>query len=242
MRLKTEMKCEKCQEWLSDFLDGELNDKDHTSVSMHLEICSICANVHNDFTSILNTCSEYKEHYIAPPNEHALWLRISNTIESELNGNWSHSTAAINSSDKWWSRLLNKRWELSLPQLGAAVATVAVAVSIGTISGLRFIDNKMSASNDAQMSIQRHQANNHETIINQRQLDINYWQQRVEQRKAYWKPQMREAFDRNMQVVDQTVNDALNELNRNPHDEISEEMFNDALNHKMELLRKFSDL
>jgi hypothetical protein len=239
------MNCKKCQEWLSDFLDGELNEKEQLLVKDHLESCLTCSSIRNDFNSILSTCREYSSDYFAPPNEHALWLRVSNTIESELNSSWTHAASVKDwkESKHWWSKLLSKRWELTLPQLGAAVATITVAVSFGTVSGLHFIGDRISSSSQiTTQAIEKDQQFRPETIISQRQLDMNYWQQRVEQRKAYWKPQMREAFDRNMQVVDQTVNDALNELNRNPHDEVSEEMFNDALNHKMELLRKFSDL
>ena len=53
---------------------------------------------------------------------------------------------------------------------------------------------------------------------------------------------MREAFERNMTVIDQAVNYSRDELRRNPHDEVSEEMLNSALNDKMELLREFADL
>ena len=38
------------------------------------------------------------------------------------------------------------------------------------------------------------------------------------------------------------VNNSLAELRKNPHDEVSEEMLNSALNDKMALLREFSDL
>ena len=53
---------------------------------------------------------------------------------------------------------------------------------------------------------------------------------------------MRESFDRNVAVIDQAVADSLNELKRNPHDEISEEMLNESLNDKLALLKEFSDL
>lgn len=53
---------------------------------------------------------------------------------------------------------------------------------------------------------------------------------------------MRDTFERNLKVIDQAVNDSLNELNRDPHDEVSEEMLNAALNEKLALLKEFSDL
>jgi len=53
---------------------------------------------------------------------------------------------------------------------------------------------------------------------------------------------MRDTFDRNLQVIDQAVNDSLSELNRNPHDDVSEEMLNVALSEKLALLKEFSEL
>jgi hypothetical protein len=53
---------------------------------------------------------------------------------------------------------------------------------------------------------------------------------------------MREAFDRNLGIIDATVSDSLRDLNESPHDEISEEALNAALRDKMELLREFSEL
>jgi hypothetical protein len=76
----------------------------------------------------------------------------------------------------------------------------------------------------------------------QRRQVINYWNQRVELNKARWSPEMRETFDRNMKVIDEAVANSINELNRNPHDEISEQMLTESLNDKLALLKEFSDL
>jgi hypothetical protein len=64
----------------------------------------------------------------------------------------------------------------------------------------------------------------------------------VELNKARWSPEMRDTFDRNLQVIDAAVTQSLNELNRNPHDDISEQMLNESLNDKLALLKEFSDL
>jgi hypothetical protein len=71
---------------------------------------------------------------------------------------------------------------------------------------------------------------------------INYWNQRVELNKVRWSAEMRETFDRNLRVIDQAVANSLDELKRNPHDEISEQMLNESLNDKLALLKEFSDL
>ena len=70
---------------------------------------------------------------------------------------------------------------------------------------------------------------------------MRYWQQRVEARKASWNPRMRASFDRSLNVLDQTVNDSLDDLRQNPHDEVAEEMLNSALHDKIELLKEFGE-
>jgi hypothetical protein len=77
--------------------------------------------------------------------------------------------------------------------------------------------------------------------VRRQQVTIDYWYERVSQRKRRWNPQLREAFERNLNVLDQAVEDSRQRLKVNPHDEISEEMLNAALNDKMELLKEFSD-
>ncbi len=53
---------------------------------------------------------------------------------------------------------------------------------------------------------------------------------------------MRETFDRNLAVIDQTVNESLNSLSQNPRDEVSEETLDAALNEKLSLLKEFAEL
>ena len=71
---------------------------------------------------------------------------------------------------------------------------------------------------------------------------IDYWNQRVELNKARWNAQMRETFDQNMSVIDAAMNDSLRHLNENPHDGVSEDILNAAMNDKVELLKEFSEL
>jgi hypothetical protein len=77
--------------------------------------------------------------------------------------------------------------------------------------------------------------------LDQHKASLNYWEQRVQARKASWNPRMRASFDRSVYVLDQTVSDSLNDLRQNPHDEIAEEMLNSALRDKIELMREFGE-
>ncbi len=248
------MNCEKCQELLSDFLDGTLTGDDHTLLSTHLEECLFCVDVHDEIGVIVSAAHECRGgDCYEPPNAHALWLRISNTIESELSFNQGTATAAVAVPSKtrpnFWARLLSRRWELTLPQMTAAVAAIVISVSLVTTLGVQSFQHNASTTLSAASGLPQDSSRNAfladgsypRAYVNQQQTSLNYWQQRVEQRKASWNPRMRESFDRSLNVIDQAVSESLDELQRNPHDEVSEEMLNSALRDKMELLKEFCE-
>ena len=72
------MNCEKCQELLSEFLDGSLGHREHASVSAHLAACPACDAARADFHAIIGAAREARTHLYAPPDERALWLRARN--------------------------------------------------------------------------------------------------------------------------------------------------------------------
>jgi anti-sigma factor RsiW len=236
------MNCEKCHGLINDFVDGALSQADQATLNSHLEECLDCAGVRSDLESIVGFCRTHRGEYAAPPNELALWQRIRNVIESDA------SVPAPASGNlprgNFWNNWLNRSWELSLPQLVAFAVAIVLVVSLSTLVGLRRYQNgtvagtKAPASED---SLSVAAANVRERVSQQQQL-ISYWNQRVEFNKARWSPQMRETFDRNLKVIDQAVNDSFESLSRNPHDEVSEEMLNAALNEKLSLLKEFAEL
>ncbi len=246
------MNCEECQELLSDFLDGELTGSGRTSLSTHLEECLSCASVREELNSIVSFCRDCRGEYEAPPNERALWIRIRNSIELEQGA----AVAAAASSSRahaqgsgWWSRLMDRSWELSFSQMSAAIAVIAISVALATVFGMRSMQGGLGQpggpsafSSGARRQEQTPAVFDADDRMRQQQLAIEYWNQRVQQRKARWNPQIREAFERNVSVLDQTVEDSRRVLSQNPHDEVYEEMLNTALNDKMELLKEFSDM
>jgi hypothetical protein len=232
------MNCEKCQDLISDFLDGSLSHKDQSTLNAHLEECLSCADVRNDLQSIITFCHTQRGQYTAPPNEKALWQRIRNMIET------SATSAAVKSEParRSWGNWIGRSWELSLPQLAASVAAIVLVVSLATVVGLRRYDSgeaKSTTPENARLNLAA--AGLRDRISQQQQL-ISYWNQRIEYNKARWSPQMRETFERNLQVIDQTLDESFNSLSQNPHDEVSEEMLNAALNEKLSLLKEFAEL
>jgi hypothetical protein len=234
------MNCDKCQDLISDFLDGALSQEEQNTLSLHLDECLDCADVRNDLQSIVGFCRSQRGQYTAPPNEKALWLRIRKMIEAEGAASTSVAQAPARSN---WTGWVGRTWELSFSQLAAATAAIVLVVSLSTVVGLRRWQsgnvNTVSGPANSSLSLA---AENLRSRISQQQHAINYWNQRVEYNKARWSPQMRETFDRNLKVIDDTVNASFDNLSRDPHDEVSEEMLNAALNEKLLLLKEFAEL
>ncbi len=233
------MNCEKYQELLSDFVDGLVIGEDRQQIELHLKDCLICAEVRDDFVAIVGYCQDHRGEYEAVPNERALWLRISNMIEAE---SVTAKPVDIPSGTGWWFRLMNKSWQLSFPKLAGAAAVMAVVVVLTTM----FATGKLSSLSGSGVQTAGLGSGGNGAAIEdryrQQQQAIAYWNQRVELNKARWNAQMRDTFDRNMSVIDAAVVDSMNQLRQNPHDSVSEDILNDALNDKVALLKEFADL
>lgn len=226
------MNCETCQELIHDLIDGSISQTDEFTLNTHLTQCLDCESVRQDLASIVGFCRTQRGQYEAPPNEQALWLRIRNVIEAEI-----PNSVAVTPARSFLGRLMGHTWELSLPQLATSAVAIVLLVSLATVVGLR-----RWGGYGVPMPVTQVEASNVNDRVWQRQQAINYWNQRVELNKARWSPEMRETFERNLRVIDEAVVNSLNELNRNPHDEISEQMLNESLNDKLALLKEFSDL
>jgi anti-sigma factor RsiW len=230
------MNCESYQNLLSDLIDGSLNPQDQNNVEAHLSTCAACAEAQSDLSALVGYCRAHRGEYEAVPNERALWLRISNTIEGELAG---RKPVAVPAAAGWWFRLMNRSWQLSSPQLATTVAATIVVAVLVTFIGLRAFGG--SGVRTSGLAVATDAATVQDRYRQQAQV-IDYWNKRVELNKARWNPQMRETFDRNMGVIDAAVNDSMGRLSQNPHDEVSEDILNAALSDKIALLKEFAEL
>jgi anti-sigma factor RsiW len=251
------MNCEKCNELLSDFLDGALSREESAMLDKHFEECLSCFTAHDELNAIVGFCRENRNQYEAPPNERALWLRIRNTIESERGAAVAATARAASVSgarvEHWWTRWLSRSWELSLSQMAMAVSAIVIAVALLTAFSLSRMQNNLSTSNETAAASSSSGSNARGATalsagpglnlpVRGITQEIDYWQQRVDERKARWNSRRREDFELNLKVIDQAVQERIRDLRENPHDEMTEEMLNAVLNNKVELLREFSDL
>ena len=242
------MNCTECQENISSYLDGELDETGAAYMRTHLSVCAGCAKLCEDFSVILDSCRENVPSEIIPPNSQALWCRINNLIESEIK-----PEPVVEEPKKGW---FARGWNLTFSQAGAAVLAVAMISSLLTIVGIRNYfepsgDDFTSRSTASQTTLEKvfskigltdtpQQAR--ERRIKEQQAAIDYWTRRVHERRGQWDAKMRDAFDRNLNLIDESVSEYTNILQENPDDELTGEMLDTVLNDKMDLLREFSDL
>lgn len=241
------MQCTDCQDKLSLFLDGELDGNTSSAVAAHLTLCPACAKACEDLAAILAGCEDIDVDDALPPNPQALWCRISNTIESEIKPAVPPAAEPERKSG---------RWNFTFAQIASAMAGIAVISSLLTIIGIRNYlepasEDFTTRTAESQTTFEKvlvriglvdspQQAR--ERRIREQQAAIEYWDRRVQMRKAQWDKRMQDAFDRNLAEIDQAVSEYTVILEENPEDELSGEMLDAALNDKMNLLRQFSQL
>ena len=236
------MNCEHCQELISVYLDNELEKEVASDVQTHLAVCAECAKVCEDFAMILDFCTLDENEQSLPPNSKALWCRINNLIETEI-------AAELPKQTKVESK--KKSWQFSFSQVFASVLGIALISSLLTIIGIRNYSAVDISENTApsifdralgKIGLVETPQQKREKRVKEQQAAIEYWNQRVESKRIKWEANLREAFDRNLREIDQTVFEYDRILQENPQDDLSGEMLDSALNEKMALLREFSEL
>lgn len=247
------MTCEQCQELISLFLDGELDKTSSATIKTHLALCVACAKVCEDFAVILDFCAfDEAADCSFPPNSNALWRRISNTIESEIESEIKLA-APPEIKKGFFARSENGGLRFSVSQIFSAVLGVALLSSLLTVVGFKNYTAPQDdfASNASPSVFQTvlgkvglvdtpEQAR--ERRLKEQEAAIEYWNRRVEARRPNWDAHLRQAFDRNLNEINQAAFEYHKILQENPQDELSSEMLDTTLNDKLELLREFSDL
>jgi len=237
------MNCEQCQELISVYLDNELESQVSSDIQTHLAVCAACAKVCEDFAMILDFCNLEETDYSLPPNSKALWCRINNLIETEI---------ASEVKQEIKPEKAKRNWQFSFSQVFASILGIALVSSLLTIVGIKNFSVPGDASANASPSIFERALGKigiietpqqtRENRIKEQQAAIAYWNSRVEAKRKSWDAHLREAFDRNVNEIDQVVFEYDRILQENPQDELSGEMLDSALNEKMEFLREFAEL
>lgn len=225
------------------YLDNELERELSATVQTHLAMCAVCAKVCEDFAMILDFCVLEETDCSLPPNSKALWCRITNIIETEIQAEIPKEIV---------EEKPRRSWQFSFAQVFASILGIALVSSLLTLVAIKNYSALPDVSGNAEPSIFERALGKigvietaqqtRENRIKEQQATIDYWNKRVEAKRATWNPNMRDAFDRNLNEINQVVVEYDTNLQQNPQDDFSSEMLDSALSEKMELLREFAEL
>jgi anti-sigma-K factor RskA len=218
------MICTKCQELLSDYIDGALELGEQVSIERHLADCEPCRAMRDDLLQIVHFSHQLPLQ--APAS--SLWPRIQSDLTELRPRLWDRPL-------RWWARIRSFNFNLSVPQMIAGAATLVIVISIGVIVSRR--DGPAVNSDTATRLSQVTPLSNAD--LQQLEKQINKLSDSVEQRKESWDPELRIAFERNLFYVDQTLVECRHQLSDNPADDVSQELMLNAYREKVRLLEGF---
>jgi hypothetical protein len=222
-------------------MDNELLPDDAADVRIHLASCADCSAFCEQIAAIIEFCKEDAPVADEMPDRDLMWLKINNIIENDAK--------PVVPEPK------RRFWQVSFAQAIAAVVCIAIFSSVVTVAVIRNSSMTPAAELLSRSSQQTtfekvlskvglvespHEAR--ERLIRERQTVVDYWNARVQTRRLQWDSTTREAFDRNLRVIDESVSEYTYILQQDPEDELSGEMLDSVLNDKVNLLRDFAEL
>lgn len=220
------MLCTDCQELISDYIDGQLELGEQAQVERHLADCEPCRAVRDDLLQIVHFSHQLPEQ--APAT--ALWSRIQTELAKEQPAGTSARVRL------WWTRLREQHFNLSLPQLAASAAALTIVLSLGIIVFRRDVPTAPVNMNAG--AVERLSSASH-ADFDQLEQQINRLSETIEQKKGGWTPELREAYERNLVYVNQSLAECRHQMNDDPADDNAQELMLNAYREKLRLLEGF---
>jgi hypothetical protein len=120
------MKCQECEKFLEEYLDGELGARDAGAVETHLAACANCANAYDALLSEQTLYASYERGVEA--NAPRLWGGVEARIRAEGTGG---EVGLLQRVSAWFAPLFTApRFS---PALTAALVLVAVGLTVGVM-------------------------------------------------------------------------------------------------------------
>lgn len=205
------MRCQHVRRYLSSYIDGELDDVRSSALRGHVRTCDSCAALLEDFASMTEAAATVDP--IHPPPE--LWNGIQARLAEEEIGDAQHSSLWL-----WWqnARRLIRTHALS----GAVVATAIALLVVWATRGPTSDDEPTLASDSVQVPdnddgdvapapaaaparfLDARTAELRDTDESYRMV-IEELRGMVEEERATWTSEVREAFDTRLIDFDEAI-------------------------------------
>jgi len=214
---------------LSDYLDGQgtwMSGNEKSSIEKHLDTCPTCQSLKLELTEIKTAARELPLH--TPPQ--AMWVRIANTLEAELPAS-ERKTREEFPKETWWDRLKARQFTFTIPQMAGAGVLSAALIIMG-IYGISGQSPKTDPTRLNLSGVQTAFLPDEDQIkadLNRRLVEIN-------KLKAGWKAQSRSEFEKQMTMVEESLEKCRTELRANPNDETHQQTLRKLYDNKRQLI------
>lgn len=216
---------------LSDYLDGQgtwMSGNEKSSIEKHLDTCPTCQSLKLELTEIKTAARELPLH--TPPQ--ALWVRIANTLEAELPAS-ERKTREEFPKETWWDRLKARQFTFTIPQMAGAGVLSAALIIMG-IYGISGQSPKTDPTRLNLSGVQTAFLPDEDQIkaeLNRRLGELN-------KLKASWNAQSRSEFDKQLTLVEESLEKCRTELRVNPVDKPHQQMLRKLYDDKRQLIEK----
>ena len=196
------MQCAECQEILSDYLDGDLSDRQRQQADSHMRDCTRCASVRNDLARIIHASASLPLH---TPSD-----RVWESVRREIGGG-----SVVAGPRQWWDRLATRRFDFSVSarELVTAAAGLVVlagslwAVHVASPGALPQVDWSGLGTNQKTQVMPLSMSESREEVADL-QRAVDDMTRRLEERQAAWSADLRATYAKNIAEFDARIADA----------------------------------
>jgi hypothetical protein len=226
------MNCDDFAEHLADYLEHDLDEGMRARMELHSHNCAACGSLLADLRALRTGAAKLPE--LAPSRD--LWAGIAERIETPVVAlNPSGETPAYRSSNRRW----RAAWTgLAAAGLVAITATVTYELTSRSSSRTPAPITASRATTDSPATL----ASNRATVEETYDSEITRLRDIVKQRSAQLDPATVVVLEKNLKVIDDAIAQCKDALRSDPNSRFLIESLNDALESKVQLLRKASAL
>jgi hypothetical protein len=228
------MLCAECQNLLSDFIDGDLAERQRRAVEEHVVACLPCDSLRVDLARIVEASRNLPLHTPSP--------RVWERIEREIAG-----PQVVAGPRSWWDRLDARRVDFSVSGKHIAAAAALVLVAVGTLWTINL--TRPDALPEVQVSWSKFAAGNQDAVavplaavtteVDTFRKTVGDMAQSVEAKRSTWSPELQEAFTKSVAAIDAKIAEAERAHEAAQSAETRATLMA-ALTAKLELLEKFA--
>jgi len=228
------MLCAECQELLSDYLDGDLSDRQRQEADTHMRDCTRCASLRNDLARIIHASASLPLH---TPSE-----RVWNGVQREIGGG-----SVVAGPRQWWDRLSARRFDFSISARELVTAAAGLVVLDGTLwavhvaspGSLPQVNWSELGTNQQANIMPLSMSESREEVANLRQA-VDDMTRRLEERQPAWSPELRATYAKTVADLDTRIADAQKAYDADGGTEATRAPLMDALRDKLRALDEFA--